>query len=350
MGERTQLEEAEKKVSNAWWAALLSAGVTVIFAFISLGGEPVAGIDAWAFLDVALILGLAFGISRKSRICAVLLLVYFVGGKILMWTEAGNVRGLPVALVFMWYFAQGVVGTFQYHGLTGSRGGAPAAAYRPAGGSRGTPWLVWMILASVLLVGTGGAWYFKSTRQIEQSTAERTPTQADIQTAATTSVGRLNSVEMNGSTSPLSAAIVVDERIMLVPCRGITPGAHLFVRMASRDIQAKLETAGEQTGLCKLTLKEGGSWPLQKAAGAPKVGDAVFAASFDPGGKVLISRGEVKRVTQGSQGMVIESSARAGSPVEGSPLLDTTGRVLAIALEGQDTTLPAAWSANWPER
>jgi hypothetical protein len=349
MGERTDLEAAEKKVSNAWWAALFSAGVTVIFAFISLGGEPVAGIDAWAFLDVALLLGLAFGVSRKSRSCAVLLLVYFVGGKILMWTEAGNVRGLPVALVFMWYFAQGVVGTFQYHGLVGSGREAPGAAYRPAGGSGGTPWLVWMILASVLLVGTGGAWYFKSTRQIEQSTAERIATQDDVQTAATTSVGRLNSVEMNGSTSPLSAAIVVDERTALAPCRGITPGAHLFVRMASRDIQAKLETV-EQAGVCKLTLKEGGSWPLQKAIAAPKVGDAVFAASFEPDGKVLVSRGEVRKVTQGTQGVVIETSARKGSPVEGSPILDTTGRVLAIAIEGQDTALPAAWSTNWPER
>ena len=73
------------------------------------------GLDAWAFFDVFLMLIFAFGIYKKSRTCAILMFLFFALNKAVMWYEAGTLSGLPLALVFFWLYAQGIVGTFQYH-------------------------------------------------------------------------------------------------------------------------------------------------------------------------------------------------------------------------------------------
>jgi hypothetical protein len=111
-------EGIAKKIRNAWICGLISAGVTIVFILIAVfGGKNFAGIDAWSIGDVVLILGLTYGIYRKSRTCAVLLFAYFVLSKILMWSASGKPDGLLLALVFMWYYAQGIAGTFAYHKL-----------------------------------------------------------------------------------------------------------------------------------------------------------------------------------------------------------------------------------------
>lgn len=107
-----------KKIKNAWMAGLVSAGITLVYILIAvIGGTVIAGIDAWAFIDIAIILGLTYGVYRKSRVCAILVLVFFVVNKVVMWSSAGTLSGVPLALVFMWFFGQGIVGTIQYHKL-----------------------------------------------------------------------------------------------------------------------------------------------------------------------------------------------------------------------------------------
>src|SRR3546814_16243452 len=46
-----------------------------------MSGTEMLGFSAWELFDVALILGLAFGIYKKSRTCAVLMLAYFIVAK-----------------------------------------------------------------------------------------------------------------------------------------------------------------------------------------------------------------------------------------------------------------------------
>lgn len=113
----TAMDVALKKIKNAWIAGLISASLTLVFVLVALGGTSIAGIDVWGFIDIVIVLGLSYGIFRKSRTCAILLLGFFLLNKLIMWSEAGNVSGLPLALVFIWFFTQGIVGTFQYHRL-----------------------------------------------------------------------------------------------------------------------------------------------------------------------------------------------------------------------------------------
>lgn len=108
-------EEIAKKIKSAWIAGLVSVALTLIFVVISLAGTSVMGIDAWALLDAAVVAGLAFGVFRKSRTCAILLLAFFLLNKIVMWVDAGSAAGLPMTLVFLWFYFQGIVGTFQFH-------------------------------------------------------------------------------------------------------------------------------------------------------------------------------------------------------------------------------------------
>ncbi|MGJ7500997.1 hypothetical protein ACSFBF_11610 [Variovorax sp. ZT5P49] len=105
-----------KKIRSAWIAGLISAAVTVIFVLIAILGTSMLGIGAYQLIDVALILGFTFGIYKKSRICAVLMLAYFVWAKIVLIQQGhANGIGLFMAVVFFYFYLQGVIGTFAYH-------------------------------------------------------------------------------------------------------------------------------------------------------------------------------------------------------------------------------------------
>jgi len=83
----------------------------------------------------------------------------------------------------------------------------------------------------------------------------------------------------------------------------------------------------------------------------PNVGDAIYAANLNALGEVVVSPGVVKKVVRGADGtVVIDSTARAGPPVDGSPLLDAEGRIVAIARNGEHTTLPREWIVDEPLR
>jgi len=113
--ELTVPEDIAKKIKSGWIAGVVSISFTMAFILWSFYGTEIMGINAWGLIDVALMAGLTFGVYKKSRTCAVLLLAFFVLNKIIMWMDAGAPTGLIMALAFMWFFYQGVAGTFEYH-------------------------------------------------------------------------------------------------------------------------------------------------------------------------------------------------------------------------------------------
>jgi serine/threonine-protein kinase len=111
------LEKALKHIKTAWIAGLVSAGLTLAVTVLAMAGISLFGFTVLNLLDVLLMAGLSFGIYKKSRICAVALFAYFVASKVIMWVSMGNVAGLPLALVFGYFFYQGIRGTFAYQKL-----------------------------------------------------------------------------------------------------------------------------------------------------------------------------------------------------------------------------------------
>lgn len=108
-----------KKVRNAWIACLVSAGMTLLLiAVVMATGHSSIGLQGPIdLIDVAFILGMAFGISRKSRVCAVLMVVYFAFSKYLIFRASGQLGSVWMGVVFLYLYAQGAIGTFEYHRL-----------------------------------------------------------------------------------------------------------------------------------------------------------------------------------------------------------------------------------------
>jgi hypothetical protein len=108
-------EQTEKAIKNAWIAGIVSGSITLLVTIIAAFGIDILGFSLWNLLDVLLIFGLTFGIYRKSRVSAVSMFVYFVASKIFIVIETGKVAGIPLAIVFGYYFFQGIRGTFAWH-------------------------------------------------------------------------------------------------------------------------------------------------------------------------------------------------------------------------------------------
>lgn len=108
-------DDVLKHIKNAWVVGTISGVFTLAVTLFAIFGHSILGYSAWELTDVALIFGLTFGIYKKSRTCAVLMLIYFIAAKIYLITQTGKPSGLVMAVIFAYYFAMGVKGTFEYH-------------------------------------------------------------------------------------------------------------------------------------------------------------------------------------------------------------------------------------------
>lgn len=105
-----------KKIRLAWMAGLFSSAVTLVLVLLALSGTSLLGFGMAELVDVALMLGLTFGIYKKSRTCAVLMLLYFLLSKFFLFQQGAIGAGSAVsALLFVYFYVQGVIGTFAYH-------------------------------------------------------------------------------------------------------------------------------------------------------------------------------------------------------------------------------------------
>ena len=118
-----ELEQANQKVVTAVGAGIVSGVITTIVALFHL-----FGFDSWALIDAFIIFGLTFGIFKKNRACAIILLVYWVIDKISQMAAGGMTGGisgalgaLPGLIIFGPLFFQGILGTFAYHKLAGGK-------------------------------------------------------------------------------------------------------------------------------------------------------------------------------------------------------------------------------------
>lgn len=103
----------ERKIRNGWLAGIFSTILTAAFALLATFGASIGGINAYAFIDTVILAALTFGVYKQSRVCAVFMLVFFVVNKIVMWMDSPTIAGLPLALVFFWFYLQAMIGTFQ---------------------------------------------------------------------------------------------------------------------------------------------------------------------------------------------------------------------------------------------
>ncbi|HEX4947841.1 MAG TPA: hypothetical protein VFZ34_14310 [Blastocatellia bacterium] len=115
--------EANAMIKKGVNAGMLYGGISllvilVLQAFTSFDD----GFLKFAWFDIVLIYGLTFGIHLKNRICAGLMLVYYLLSKLAMLTQGGiGLLGIFVAIAFVKAFYQGWQGTLLYHQVKQSR-------------------------------------------------------------------------------------------------------------------------------------------------------------------------------------------------------------------------------------
>jgi hypothetical protein len=79
-----------KKIKGAWIAGVLSGCITLALALWTMTGASIPGWGPEMIIDAGLAFGLAYGIYRKSRTCAVILLAYFVISKVMIISETAR--------------------------------------------------------------------------------------------------------------------------------------------------------------------------------------------------------------------------------------------------------------------
>ena len=105
------LKKANNQIKPAWITGTI-VGVVTLLVTLFLN-------NPYMFIDVVLTFGLSFGIYKKSRICAVIMLGYYIASRILLWEVLkGDPLSLILSIAFIYFFWQGVQGTFAYHKIT----------------------------------------------------------------------------------------------------------------------------------------------------------------------------------------------------------------------------------------
>lgn len=118
-------EDIAKKIKSGWIAALVSGVMTLALMLVAMNTGSLNHLfDIWTSIDVVLIFALAFGIYKKSRVAATMMFIYFLLSKIWLVVETGQTNNLLISALFLYFYLQAMVGTFQYHKLMKSEKGA----------------------------------------------------------------------------------------------------------------------------------------------------------------------------------------------------------------------------------
>ena len=154
------LEKANKSIKIAYWTAIFSGSFTLIASVVAGFGYSFARMSIWGLSDAFLIFGMSFGIYKKSRVCAVIMFIYWIASKLLSFTEKGHLAGIGIAILFGYFFFQGVRGTFAYHKIANSTN-------MPKDTLRAKYWIV--TIAIVVIVLFAGIFLMKHSNIVSDS-------------------------------------------------------------------------------------------------------------------------------------------------------------------------------------
>jgi hypothetical protein len=116
------IEKANKAIRIAYIYGIILGTITLIVGLLSLAGlitnSGTYEFDLWNLLNAPLIFGLAFGIYKKNRVCALIMFVYFIAarpGCIIYVIQECNIITFFLTILFIYAFIQGIRGTLTYH-------------------------------------------------------------------------------------------------------------------------------------------------------------------------------------------------------------------------------------------
>ena len=139
----------ERDISGALAAVIVTAVLGVILGTASLAASYPEGVAA--FPGATLMFILAYGISKKSRFCAVVAFVVFLASVFeLLSTGPESILGVILMSVLAYWSFRGVVGTFRYRRIARTMGVSGRPAWLLVGIGLGT--LLLLIVTAVTIL------------------------------------------------------------------------------------------------------------------------------------------------------------------------------------------------------
>jgi hypothetical protein len=110
-------QSARHAARQGMWVAILQAGITATFATLRW-----LGFSTDAYADVGLLLILAWGFHRMSRVAATLAIAYYIFSRFVVFAEHPGARiNIILIAICLLAYVNGLRGTLFYHRLMGSR-------------------------------------------------------------------------------------------------------------------------------------------------------------------------------------------------------------------------------------
>ena len=166
--------------------------------------------------------------------------------------------------------------------------------------------------------------------------AALTPTQ--LITAATPSIGRLQSIDLSGNVQALGLAVATEPGIVVSTCHAIPANAQITATFGADKGAATLVITDEVLDLCKFSVAGVEPRPIALAQASARAGANVYVVSPDAPGSYALAEASVKQVVKTPAGDVLQLSTSAAN---GAPILDATGKLVGIATNGSQA-IPAA--------
>ena len=114
----TDIKSAESAIKKGWIAGLSFGFYLLLLTVLAITGNtfiPNNGFTFTSFIDVFLVIGLSYGIFRKNRACAILLMAYVYLPHLiaLFQSEKSNFSLLEIGLLY--FLSLAVLGTINYY-------------------------------------------------------------------------------------------------------------------------------------------------------------------------------------------------------------------------------------------
>jgi len=96
-------------------AASIQAGLALLMGTLAgVGIFAAPGFDAWMLVDAAILAALAYGVWRRSRVCALLLLIYAIGNEVSLALQKNSHFSI-LRLIFIYFYLRGTIQLFREH-------------------------------------------------------------------------------------------------------------------------------------------------------------------------------------------------------------------------------------------
>jgi len=113
-------QKIDKKIKHARIAAMISGTITLAASITLIYKQPEFQFSLFNMLslvDALIIFSMAYGIYKKSRLCAVLMFEYFLLSKLFIMSTSSQISlgAIIIGSIFLYFLFQGIRGTFAHH-------------------------------------------------------------------------------------------------------------------------------------------------------------------------------------------------------------------------------------------